>query len=299
MNQELPKYHETFIPVLKVLESAGPLHYNELRKRVRDEFYGDLPPELLDLKTKGGDQLVLNRIGWAKAYLKQAEMVSQPARAIVQITDKGKEVLKRGTLTLQDLTSDSDFLKNRKAAGSAKLWDSETTTIDDTNSPQDLIDFGIRAIESNVKSDLLARLKSTDPYDFEKVVLKLFEKMGYGETKVTPKSGDGGIDGIISQDSLGFEKIYVQAKKYKDSKVRETEIRDFIGAMSRDTNKGIFVTTSVFDDKAKEKAKDATQKIILIDGEMLADLMYKFGVGVQMKDTFEIKQIDEDFFEES
>ena len=121
--------------------------------------------------------------------------------------------------------------------------------------------------------------------------------MGYGDFIETPKSGDGGIDGIISQDKLGLERIYIQAKRYTDNKVREGDIRNFIGAMSRDANKGVFVTTSTFDENALKKAHDAGQKIITIDGLGLVDLMLRYGVGVQVRETYEVKEIDQDFFE--
>ena len=121
--------------------------------------------------------------------------------------------------------------------------------------------------------------------------------MGYGDFIETSKSGDGGIDGIINEDKLGLDKIYIQAKRYNDNKVREKEIRNFIGAMSGDTSKGVFVTTSTFDDSAVKKAHDAHHTIILIDGNKLVQLMHEYNVGVQIKDTYEIKEIDEDFFE--
>lgn len=289
----LPKYHETFIPVLDVLKDERPIHYNELRKRVRDTYYSDLPEELLSLKTKSGDQLILNRIGWAKAYLKEAGMVIQPERAMVQITPKGLETLKKGSLTLQELKNDPDYLETRKR----KEMQSKEAVSSEEASPQDLIDEGVQSIEDEVKSDLLDKLKTVDPYYFEQVVNDLFEKMGYGGAKTTVKSGDKGIDGIINQDELGLEKIYIQAKRFNDHNVREPDIRNFIGAMSGDTQKGIFVTTSAFDSKAVEKAHDANHKIILIDGMKLADLMYRFGVGVQVANTYEVKEIDEDYFE--
>jgi len=167
-------------------------------------------------------------------------------------------------------------------------------------SPQDMIDRGFADIQGTLKSDLLEKLQGTNPYYFEQVVLDLFQKMGYGDYLGTPKSGDGGVDGIISQDKLGLEKIYVQAKRYAGAnKVREPEIRNFIGAMSDGVSKGIFVTTSSFDESAKEKAKNAhNHKIILIDGEQLTDLMIKYSVGVQVKTSYEVKEIDNDFFEE-
>ena len=123
--------------------------------------------------------------------------------------------------------------------------------------------------------------------------------MGYGEFIETKKTGDGGIDGIINQDQLGINKIYIQAKRYAENKVREKDIRNFIGAMSGDTSNGVFVTTSTFDDGAIEKSKQAHHKIILIDGNRLTELMFNFGVGVQTITSYDLKRIDEDFFEDS
>jgi restriction system protein len=123
--------------------------------------------------------------------------------------------------------------------------------------------------------------------------------MGYGEFIETKKTGDGGIDGIINQDQLGINKIFIQAKRYSENKVREKDIRNFIGAMSGDTSNGVFVTTSTFDESAREKAKQAHHKIILIDGAKLTDLMIDFGVGVQTRNTYQLKEVDEDFFEDA
>ncbi len=293
----MPKYHETFLPILQVLSDGKLWHYNDLRKRVRDQFYSDLPEELLTRMTKSGDPLLLNRIGWAKAYLKQGEFVSQPERAMVQITEKGRKALAAGRLSITELLHDEDFLKNRhsRKAESSAVAEAE----DGNDSPEDLIDTGITSLENQVKDDLLEKLRAVDPYFFERIVGQLFSKMGYGDFTVTAKSGDGGIDGIINQDSLGFEKIFIQAKRYaQDNKVREPLIREFIGAMSRGTKKGIFVTTSSFDDSAIAKAKDADHAIKLIDGAVLVDLMYRYDIGVQPKTMYTAKQLDEDFFDD-
>jgi restriction system protein len=142
-----------------------------------------------------------------------------------------------------------------------------------------------------------AYLRQVDTPHFEKVIMILLHKMGYGKFEETKKSNDGGIDGVISQDQLGLEKIYIQAKRYTENKVRELDIRNFIGAMSGDTKKGVFVTTSCFDESAIRKAKEAHHKIILLDGPMLCDLMYQHGVGVQIKDTYYLKELDIDFFD--
>jgi restriction system protein len=294
-SSRIPKYHETFIPILKVLNDGGVMSVNDLKKKVRDDFYNGLPDELLEQTTKSGDPLILNRIGWGKVYLKQAEMVMQPERGLIEITTKGRGVLQKGSLTLKELLGDKDFLAKHNAIKAKK----EIEGISQENSPQDLIDTGFQTIEEQVKGDLLTKLKTIDPYYFQKVILLLLDKMGYGDFIETPKSGDGGIDGVIKQDKLGLDKIYIQAKRYTENKVREGDIRNFIGAMSRDANKGIFVTTSTFDEKALHKARDASQKIITIDGHALVELMLKHGVGVQVKNIYEVKEIDEDFFEET
>lgn len=293
---DLPKYHETFIPILKTLSDGKTIHNNDLRQRVREQYYSNLPQELLSQKTKNGDILILNRIGWGKAYLKMAKMLRTPERGMVQITEKGQQALKKRIFTLKDLQKDTDFQTHKKAKEEEKEADIQVENENAT--PQDMIDSGVQSIERQVKSDLLERLKEINPYYFEKVVLQLLNKMGYGDFIETSKSGDGGIDGIINEDQLGLEKIYMQAKRYNENKVREREIRNFIGAMSGDTSKGIFVTTSTFDDAAIKKAREAHHSIILIDGKKLAELMLSFGVGVQIKSTYEIKEIDEDFFEE-
>jgi restriction system protein len=296
MNAQIPKFHETFIPILTVLSSGDVLHYEELRRRVRDQFYAELPNELLEQKTTSGDLLILNRIGWGKAYLKQAKFIVQPRRAYVSITEKGKQQLAKGELTLSQLKRDEDYI----AAELAKDKEPKVQIIDSDKdlSPQDQIEQGVATIREQVKSDLLERLKTIDPFYFEKVILMLLKRMGYGDFIETKKTGDGGIDGIINLDQLGLSRIYIQAKRYADNKVREKDIRNFIGAMSGDTVNGVFVTTSEFDDGAVSKAKAAHHKIVMLDGRKLVDLMYQFGVGVQTTNTYEMKKVEEDFFEE-
>lgn len=211
---------------------------------------------------------------------------------MVQITQKGKEVCNK-QLQLKDIENDSNFLSFYEDEKTKNVNFAEINS----STPQDLIDSGFSAIESQVKSDMLDKLKDIDPFYFEKVILILLKKMGYGDFIETSKTGDGGIDGIINEDKLGLEKIYIQAKRYNDNKVREKEIRNFIGAMSGDTNKGVFVTTSTFDEQAVKKAHDAHHSIILIDGIKLVNLMYQYTVGVQVRNVYEMKEIDEDFFE--
>jgi len=286
---ELPKFNETFLPILDILSSGEEINGRELLKLVEEKNYSLLPKELLDQTTKSGDRLIENRIAWGKSYLKKGGLVFYPKRGTVQITEKGK-LVKKENVSIGQMESDviSFYQPEKQIIEKTEIHNS---------SPQDLIDNGIGQIENTIKEELLEKLKNGDPYYFEKIVLILLNKMGYGEFIETSKSRDGGIDGIINEDQLGLEKIYIQSKRYTDNKVRETDIRNFIGAMSGDTNKGIFVTTSDFDENAKKKAKEAHHTIILINGIKLVELMYKFGVGLQIKNTYVVKTIDNDFFE--
>lgn len=296
---ELPKYHETFIPILEILNSVDSLKSRELASKVRDVYYSDLPEELLNQKTSSGANVLLDRILWGKSYLKMAKFVSYPKRGLVQITEKGKSRLETGSLPLHDLQNDQDFINHRESVKSEKENEIELESVNMKNaSPQDLIDSGFSSIETEVKTNLLERLKEIDPYYFEKVILILLKRMGYGDFIETSKSNDGGIDGIINEDKLGLEKIYTQAKRYNENKVREKDIRNFIGAMSGDTSKGVFITTSTFDDSAIKKAREAHHSIILVDGAKLVDLMLSYNVGVQVKTVYEVKELDNDFFEE-
>lgn len=287
---ELPKFNETFLPILEILKNGEIIKGRDLVRLVEERFYSNLPQPLLEQTTKSGDRVIENRIAWGKSYLKKGGLVHYPQRGYVQITDKGKSVNPE-KVSLNDIHSDViSFYKQESDSTSEP-------NIVINASPQDLIDSGFEQIERAVKDELLAKLKEVDPYAFEKIILILLKKMGYGDFIETAKSGDGGIDGIINEDQLGLEKIYIQAKRYSENKVRETDIRNFIGAMSGDTHKGIFATTSAFDEKAKAKARDAHHKIILLDGSKLVDLMHKFSVGVQTKSIYEVKIIDNDFFE--
>ena len=295
---EIPKYHETFIPVLETLNTTESISSRDLASLVLQNYYSNLPQELLSKKTSTGANVLIDRILWGKSYLKMGKFVSYPKRGMVQINDKGRLTLKTGSLSLKDLQNDQDFKNHRDSVKNKKENEIELDTINVENaSPQDLIDSGFSTIETDVKSELLEKLKEIDPYYFEKVILILLKSMGYGDFIETSKSGDGGIDGIINEDKLGLEKIYTQAKRYNENKVREKDIRNFIGAMSGDTSKGVFITTSTFDDAAIKKAREAHHSIILIDGAKLVNLMYQYKVGVQVKTVYEIKELDNDFFE--
>ena len=208
---ELPKYNETFIPILETLNTEEALHYTDLSKLIRDKYYSDLPKDLLEKKTSTGANVLFDRIGWGKSHLKMGKFVDYPERGMVQITKKGKNIIKRGVeLDLVYLKDDKDYIEYGKRVGIKKEKDDVIKPKDVT--PQDMIDFGFKDLTQSLKVELLEKLKESDPYYFEKIILKLFQKMGYGDITVTKKSGDGGIDGIINQDALGLEK-YIHKQK--------------------------------------------------------------------------------------
>ena len=295
MITEIPKFHETFNPILQILKNGEKIHGREMQRLVIEKYFAELPDLLLKEKTKSGEILINNRIAWGKSYLKKGGYITYPERGFVQITEKGLK--QNTTLDLKTVVGEEGEI-NFYVPENSKFTDEIKNEKIDNSSPQDLIDNGIEQIEFEIKNDLLIKLKGIDPYYFEKVILILLKKMGYGDFIETSKSADGGIDGIINEDKLGLDKIYMQAKRFSENKVREKDIRNFIGAMSGDTNKGVFVTTSMFDSNAIEKAKNAHHKIILIDGNKLVDLMYEFNVGIQVKNIYEVKNLDEDFFYE-
>jgi restriction system protein len=296
-NMSVPKFDQLFLPILKILQNGRTRQVSELPNVLIQQKMVDLTPEELQQTTLSGNNLFYDRVSWAKAYLKQAALVAQPARGLIVITPKGQHLLQRKiqSFLIKDLKQDSDFKKYQPKNQNSK----EKQIVSGNNSPQDLIESGFQELNHTLKKDLLSKLRVLDPFYFQKVILLLLQKMGYGAIQETRKSSDGGIDGIMNQDQLGLEKIYIQAKRYgSQNRVHELEMRNFIGAMSDGVNKGIFATTSDFSQSAIDKAKNAhNHQIILLNGEKLVALMIQFNVGIQIKSTYTIKEIDEDFFE--
>jgi len=295
----VPKFHQTFLAILKVLNHGKEQKTSDLPDQILNNGYLTLTSEEASERLDSGELRYHNRVFWAVSYLSQGKFVERPSRGMVKITKKGSDFLNSNPseFTLKMLEDDSDFQSYIPTR--SKKEDAITNADTEDMTPVDLIEKGFSEFEKSLKKDLLERLHESNPYYFQKIVLQLFKKMGYGDFEETTKSHDGGIDGIINQDQLGIEKIYIQAKRYGDgNRVREPEIRNFIGAMSGDVSKGIFVTTSIFDDSAVKKATEArNHKIILIDGNQLVGLMIRYNIGVQIKNTYEVKELDEDFFE--
>jgi restriction system protein len=235
-----------------------------------------------------------NRVAWAKQYLKDHGLLETPEKGSFKITSKGIEILKNKPerITIK-------YLKNLDKENQPEVESElQETHIEENKTPEELIENAQSLYTESLKKELLAKLKSVDPVQFERIVLILMEKMNYGVGSMTPTSHDGGIDGIIDEDELGLEKIYLQAKRYSDNKVNEKEMQNFAGALGcSPVRKGVFITTSYFDERAKRKADSIQGKVIrLVDGEELTRLMIKHNIGVQTKTKIEIKKLDEDFF---
>ena len=297
----MPNFEEIMFPLLDYIKSESEFNVREISDKVRDEYFNISENEKKELVANGYTRFH-DRLMWARTYLKKSGLVEDPARGFVKITKEGlnflnkKEGIKKVTKKdLLEFESYNNFIQTIKMPNKEDKKIGEEKVLNEST-PWENIEYGFNEINKSLQFDLLQKLKETNPYYFEKIILILFKKMGYGDFEETPKTRDGGIDGIIYQDKLGIERIYTQAKRNNEVKVTEKEIRNFIGAMSRDVSKGIFVTTSYFDESAKNKAKDANHKIILIDGPRLVSLMIEYDIGVQVTQEFKLKEIDDDFF---
>lgn len=301
----IPDFQSIMLPLLRLLENGRPYPMAEVVLKLTHHF--GLSDEDLRLKVPSGQQpMFKNRVTWAISYLKNAGLLRYAQRGVYQITDSGKA-------TLQE-NPDKINLAYLKRFDEYKKWQSSDLVVNDPSlvyeageekTPEEVIGNSIKSLHAKLALDLLEVIKGRTPAEFETFVLKLLNNMGYGGVEersfeVVGKSGDNGIDGIIYQDHFGIDRIYVQAKKWADSKVTSKDIRDFIGALSiKGTNKGVFITTSEFTKDARDTIKMNPQnRIILIDGQQLAEYAIKYNVGVQVKAEYQIKALDNDFFED-
>ncbi len=292
----IPDFQTLMLPVLELLKDGNPVKLSDMVVIMSDK-YNLTEEERNEWLPSKVQKTMYNRVAWAKQYLKNAELIDSPEKGAFVITQKGLNVLKDNPAKI-----DLRFLKNLDQNNSTEIEKEQIEVhSEDKKTPEELIESAQILYTESLQKELLSKLKQVDPVRFEQIVLTLMEKMNYGVGSMTKLSHDGGIDGIIDEDELGLEKIYLQAKRYSDNKVNEKEMQNFAGALScSPVRKGVFITTSYFDEKAKKKADDASKKgliIRLINGEELTRLMIKHNVGVQPKQPpIEIKKIDEDFF---
>ncbi|WP_231855605.1 restriction endonuclease [Tsukamurella pseudospumae] len=251
-----------------------------------------------------------NRIGWATSYLGRVGAIARPARRQYAITDVGRKLLADhpAGITEKDLralagdpTAPHTWKALRAREGKVGTVEADPAPVSDLD-PEEQISDGIARINATVADELRTRLHDNSPGFFEDTVVALLVAMGYGgaggKATVTQASNDGGIDGIIDQDALGLSRVYVQAKRYApDNSVGRPELQAFVGALSGKADSGVFITTGRFSKGAIEYAEIVPTRVILIDGARLAELMIRYGVGVQVKQTLKIVEVDEDFFE--
>ncbi len=298
----IPKYDEMYLQVLNALADSKP-HTN---KEISDHVAKDIrlsEEEQQEFLPSGKVHVFSNRIGWSIAYLKNAGLVESVRRGHHQITAEGLRVIKNPPAVLDNsflsrYPSFQAFLK-RPAVSSEK----EELTESGGETPDDRLEQAILALNQRLADDLMSEILKRDSDFFEALVIKLLCKMGYGGSAsdagvVTQRSNDGGIDGIIREDKLGFDQIYIQAKRWDpETTVSRPEIQKFFGALAGvHASKGLFITTAKFSDSAKEYAKQ--QRIVLVDGERLTRLMIEYDLGVSVVSTYQTKTIDTDFFEE-
>ena len=274
--------------------------------QLADEFKLTLE-ERAQLLPSGGTLTFASRVGWAKTYLKKAGLVQQPKRGLVQITDQGKAALAQQPVRidvgfLEQFSSFLDFRNSsREKPISTRLNDVLPLPSDLT--PDEVIEAAYQRSISALADEVLERVKACSPIYFERLVVQLLIQMGYGGSreeagKAVGRSGDGGIDGVINEDRLGLDAIYLQAKRWSNV-VGRPDIQQFVGALAgQRATKGVFISTSRFTQEAKDYAANSQYKVVLIDGERLAELMIEHDLGVSVAATYQLKRIDSDFFNE-
>ena len=302
----IPNYQAFMLPVLKSA-AKGSVYISDVVKQLADEMH--ISEEDRKLTISNGSSLLYGRISWAKTYLMQAGLLESVGRGQFTITSAGEALLAQNpkqinNKILEKYPSFNAFKqRSKKKKDNTEIADGSDL---DELSPEEAIHQSLESINSSLASELMGKILKANPTFFENLIIKLLIAMGYSNNtdegwEHTGKSGDDGIDGVINQDVLGVDKIYIQAKRYADKHpVSSGELRNFIGALDQcRAVKGVFVTTSEFTTYAKSTVKKASKNIVLIDGKQLTQLMIKYSVGCKTKEVVNIQKIDEDFFEES
>ncbi len=292
----IPKWHEFMAPILRVMADGEIRDRSDITESAAAEV--GLTAAERDVTLTTGQPMYANRVGWAISHLTKSGALVRPERGRYVIGNPGQLLLDaHPAVTRDDVETVTGYRRTRTVTETAP----EPSEIESLN-PAELIDQGIKQIHADVAVELLNRLLAKSPTFFEQTVVDLLVAMGYGgaegQARVTSASNDGGIDGIIDQDTLGLSRVYIQAKRYSpDNAVNRPELQAFVGALSGKADGGVFITTGRFSPGARQYSEAVPTRIILIDGDRLTSLMIQFGIGVQTKQTVKIVEIDEDFFE--
>ncbi|MBL0665496.1 restriction endonuclease [Aeromonas jandaei] len=309
MSDSIPSYERMMPVVLSVLQNGESLPLRQVYQAVCDH-YAFTPEQLAHTLPSGRQTTVRSRVGWAKTYLVKAGLIEQPKRGICLITERGKAALASGhTIDNHYLAQFNEFVAFTQASNErVGNTQQDLATLTDipypepASTPQELIEQALTTINRSLADELLVEILAMSPRFFEQLVVDLMVAMGYGGSnqeagQTTRYSSDGGIDGIIKEDRLGLDSIYLQAKRYTDRTVGSPEVQSFAGALDRyKARKGVFITTSGFSREAQEYVGEIEKRIVLIDGARLTALMIEYGVGVTTRQTLTIKALDSDYF---
>jgi restriction system protein len=299
----IPDFQTIMLPLLQ-LACDGDVHYiHDAVNKLAESF--SLTDEDKSILLPSGQQPIFyNRVGWARTYLKKAGLIEDPKRGYFQITERGKDVLKGNPdrIDMQFLRQFPEYVEFRKITKEPGPTGGDLENL----TPEEALENAYQSIRKDLSEKLLEYVLGSSAGFFEKLVVELLVKMGYGGSqrnaaRAVGQSGDEGIDGIIDEDKLGLDTIYIQAKKWKQgTSVGRPEIQKFVGALQgKRAKRGIFITTTKFSDDAREYARMIDTKVVLIDGPQLTDLMIDYGIGVATLTSYEIKSLDTDYFGES
>lgn len=298
----IPDYQTCMLPLLSFLGDESEHTLREAEEALANHF-SLTPVERVELLPSGQQGIFQNRIGWARTYLKKAGLIEAPKRAVFKITDRGMKSLASSParIDVKYLEQFAEFIEFRDASKPDSVSVADTATSKTT--PEETIELAYQGLREQLSQELLSRILSCSPTFFEQLVVELLVKMGYGGSRKDAgerigQTGDGGIDGIIKEDRLGLDTIFIQAKRWQGS-VGRPEIQKFVGALQgQRARKGVFITTSVYTAEAAEYASRIDTKVVLINGKQLASLMTDFDVGVSVSASYFVKRLDLDYFEE-
>lgn len=300
----IPDYQQFMLPFLNLLKDGNEHSLREAYQVLPDAL-GITEDERRELLPSGKQTIVNNRIGWARTYLKKAKLLISTRRGFCIISDRGKEVIQSNPDTIDNayLMQFSEFQEFKTKTNNQEQKTKLSEITFDKKNPEELLEYAYEELNDELAQELLDTIKSSSPSFFEKLVVDLLLQMGYGGSRKDAgqsigKSGDEGIDGIIKEDRLGLDVIYIQAKRWENI-IGRPEIQKFAGALQgQRARKGIFITTSDFTKEALEYVSHIESKIILMNGETLTKLMIEHNVGISPASSYEIKKIDSDYFEE-
>lgn len=298
----IPKFQEIMLPMLKLAADEKVWSLANARETLVRDFQLT-SEEQAEMLPSGRQARFANRVAWAKVYLERGGLLTSPERAHFQITKRGMDVLSNPPdgITIDFLGQYSEFQEFRSRP--SKPDDAASRDTSTSYTPEEILESAYLTIRRNLASEILARVKACSPGFFEHLVVDLLLKMGYGRAGEgagarVGQSGDEGIDGIISEDRLGLEMVYLQAKRWEGT-VGRPEIQRFVGALhGKRARKGVFITTGSFSSEAVSYVQTIDPKVALVDGKQLAEYMIDFGLGVSLARSYEVKKVDSDYFEE-